>query len=494
MSARRFRAGVVVAAAALALAAVGAQRWRDARALLRAREAVAVRAADSVRAALARGEDLEAAAVRLERLLGYRVAVRCGGPEPAREAEAGAARTAGPEGESVPPPAACTPVPPCPCAPVPPCACAPVPSALLDSLRRDEAPLPVPGGAVAPLKDSDDWDVVGAVSVAAVPGAEARPPLVHPWTGLALALLAALAAWLWRWAGRTGERRRQETLAAWSFLGVPFLHLAVFSFGPLAFTVYLAFHEWSLVEPARPFVGLANFAELAHDPLFWTTLRNTALYTVYVPVTMAAALGLAVLLNRRRGGERLLRTVVFLPFVTSAVAIAIVWQWMFNPDFGLLNYLLSFLGIGPVNWLGSARTALAAIILVTVWTQVGYQMVVFLAGLQGIPQTYYDAALVDGATPWQRFRHVTLPLLRPVILFVLVTGIISGFQVFTLVYMMTEGGPLHSTDVIVYRIYQTAWEFLRFGSASAMALVLFGVLLVVTAVQFKLLGKRVDYT
>jgi len=210
-------------------------------------------------------------------------------------------------------------------------------------------------------------------------------------------------------------------------------------------------------------------------------------------VTMAAALGLALLLNRRRGGERVLRTVVFLPFVTSAVAIAIVWQWMFNPDFGLVNYALRLLHLPAFDWLGSPHTALLAIILVTVWTQVGYQMVVFLAGLQGIPQSYYDAALVDGATPWKRFRHVTLPLLRPVVLFVLVTGIISGFQVFTLVYMMTEGGPLHSTDVIVYRIYQTAWEFLRFGSASAMALVLFGILLAVTAVQFKLLGRRVEY-
>ena len=465
MSARRFQVGVLVTAVALAGGVLAGQWWREGRTLERLREAAAVEAADSVRVALARGEEPAATLSRLERVTGYRATVLCG-PDLVR-------RYAG--------------------TPVRQCAGTPVRQSLLDTLRRDEAPRPWPGGAVAPLMDADDWEVVGAVSVAAVPGAEARPPLVRPWTGLSVALLAALATWLWRWAGRTPERRRRETLAAWSFLGIPFLHLAVFSFGPLAFTVYLAFHEWSLVEPARPFVGLANFAELARDPLFWTTLRNTALYTTYVPITMAAALGLAILLNRRRGGERLVRTVVFLPFVTSAVAIAIVWQWMFNPDFGLANYLLSFLGIGPVNWLGSPRTALLAIIMVTVWTQVGYQMVVFLAGLQGIPQTYYDAALVDGATPWQRFRHVTLPLLRPVILFVLVTGIISGFQVFTLVYMMTEGGPLHSTDVIVYRIYQTAWEFLRFGSASAMALVLFGVLLVVTVIQFRLLGKRIDY-
>lgn len=458
MSARQVQLGVVLAAAALGASLVGWQRWREGRALERVREAAAVEAADSVRVALARGESPDSAAARAGLAVAGQVTVLCG-------------------------PAVCA---------VPPCSCAPVPSGLADSLRRDEAPRPWPGGAVAPLKDADDWDVVGAVVVTPLPGAEPALPLLHRSTAAGLALLTALAAWLWRWAARTPERRRRETLTAWSFLGVPFLHLSVFAFLPLAFTVYLAFHEWSLVEQARPFVGLANFRELGRDPLFWTTLRNTALYTTYVPVTMALAIGLALLLNRRRGGERLLRTVVFLPFVTSAVAIAIVWQWMFNPDSGLANYLLSFVGVGPVNWLGNPRTALLAIIVVTVWTQVGYQMVVFLAGLQGIPQTYYDAALVDGATPWQRFRHVTLPLLRPVVLFVLVTGIISGFQVFTLVYMMTEGGPLHSTDVIVYRIYQTAWEFLRFGSASAMALVLFGVLLVVTVVQFRLLGKRVE--
>ena len=474
MSARRFRAGVVVGAALCGAGLLAGQRWNDARARQQRRDAVALLAADSVRVAQVRGEEPAVTLARLERQTGYRATILCA-PELVRPCAGASVR-------------------PCVRASARPCARAPVPAGLLDSLRLDEAPRPWPSGSVAPLKDADGWDVVGAVAVTATGAARRAPgpstPLV-PASGLLL--VAALAAWLWRWAGRVPERRRRGTLVAWSFLGIPFLHLAVFSFGPLAFTVYLAFHEWSLLGGARPFVGLANFRELAGDPLFWRTLRNTALYTTYVPITMALALGLALLLNRRRGGERLLRTVVFLPFVTSAVAIAIVWQWMFNPDFGLANYLLGLAGVPSLDWLGSARTALFAIIVVTVWTQVGYQMIVFLAGLQGIPQTYYDAALVDGATPWQRFRHVTLPLLRPVILFVLVTGIISGFQVFTLVYMMTEGGPLHSTDVIVYRIYQTAWEFLRFGSASAMALVLFAVLLVVTVIQFRLLGKRIDY-
>ncbi len=375
-------------------------------------------------------------------------------------------------------------------------------AALLDSLTLDDAPRATAAGAIAPLKDADDWSVVGAVEVDPGPGARAGPPAIRaallvPLGAIALAALALLA-----WAARTPERRRRETVAAWTFLGLPMAHLAVFSFLPVAFTLYLAFHSWNLLERRRLYVGLANFRALLGDGLFWTTLRNTAEYVIYVPVTMAAAIGLALLLDERDtgkrargsgGGVRWLRAIVFLPYVTSMVAIAIVWQWMFNADFGLVNYVLHLVGLPAVDWLGNPRFALLSIVIVTVWTQVGYQMVIFLAGLQGIPRTYYDAALVDGATAWQRFRHVTLPLLRPVILFVLVTGVIAGFQVFTLVYMMTEGGPLHSTDVIVYRIYQTAWEFLRFGYASAMALILFLILLAVTVVQFKLLGRRVEY-
>jgi multiple sugar transport system permease protein len=349
------------------------------------------------------------------------------------------------------------------------------------------------GDAVlVPLKDAEDWDVVGAVAVGR-PAGLARASPWRPAVAWPLALLTAAAWLLVRWGARLAARRRRDLVTAWSFLGLPVLHLAVFSFVPVAFTVYLSFHRWDLVSPARPFVGLANYRELAADGLFWTTLRNTAFYALYVPVTMVLALAVALLLNRGRRGQRLLRAIVFLPYVSSVVAVGLVWQWMFNADFGLLNAGLRALGLGTVDWLGDPRTALAAIIIVTVWTQVGYQMLVFLAGLQGIPASYLDAATVDGASAWQRFRHVTLPLLRPVILFVLVTGIIAGFQVFTLVYLMTEGGPLHSTDVVVYRIYQTAWEFLRFGYASAMAVVLFLLLLGATLLQFRLLGRRVEH-
>jgi len=315
------------------------------------------------------------------------------------------------------------------------------------------------------------------------------------WLCLALAGLspavAALLGWVER--SRARPRRLRETLTAWGFLAPAAAHLAVFSFAPILFALYLSVHRWSLGESAKSFVGLENFGRVLRDPLVWISLRNTVLFTVQVPITMAIALGLALLLRRHSLITRIARTAFFLPYVASVVAIALVWQWMYHADFGALNWALSALGLAPVDWLGNPRTALAAVMVVSIWTQVGYQMVVFLAGLQGIPDAYLDAARVDGANAWRRFWRVTFPLLKPVTLFVLVTGIIGSFQVFTTVYVLTGGGPLHATDVLAYRIYQSAWGLSQFGSASALSLLLFAILFWVTWTQFKLLGKRVEY-
>ena len=315
------------------------------------------------------------------------------------------------------------------------------------------------------------------------------------WLCLALAGLspavAALLGWVER--SRARPRRLRETLTAWGFLAPAAAHLAMFSFAPILFALYLSVHRWSLGESAKPFVGLENFGRVLRDPLVWISLRNTVLFTVQVPITMAIALGLALLLRRHSLITRIARTAFFLPYVASVVAIALVWQWMYHADFGALNWALSALGLAPVDWLGNPRTALAAVMVVSIWTQVGYQMVVFLAGLQGIPDAYLDAARVDGANAWRRFWRVTFPLLKPVTLFVLVTGIIGSFQVFTTVYVLTGGGPLHATDVLAYRIYQSAWGLSQFGSASALSLLLFAILFWVTWTQFKLLGKRVEY-
>jgi multiple sugar transport system permease protein len=296
----------------------------------------------------------------------------------------------------------------------------------------------------------------------------------------------------WAGAAQAQPRRFRESLTAWGFIGPALVHLAIFSFAPLLFAGYLSLHRWGLVEPVRPFVGLANFAEVAGDSRFWHSLGVTAIYALYVPATMVVALLAALALDRSGLKVRLARTVLFLPFVSSVVAIALVWQWMYQADFGLINNLLSRIGISGPDWLGDPNYALPAVMILSVWVHLGYQMVIFLAGLQGIPEVYHDAARVDGASSWQRFRRITLPLLKPTILFVLVTGTISSFQVFTYVSIMTEGGPLHATEVVVYRIYQEAWEFLRFGTASAMSLVLLAILLLATWLQFRWLGRKVE--
>lgn len=428
-----------------------------------------------------------------------------------------------------------------------------------------------------PLKDRDDWDIVGVVAVQAEPYAELAVPLVAVLVGAALAgilalrgverlavhrsasvyatmvvpasllavmmaivavvlrlrvdaaerslpppsaqsrfdalalplpsgtlaalaltlILAAAVAALFTcgWAASAARRPadRRETLTAWGFLAPSALHLLVFTAGPLVFTLYLSLHDWDLLRSDRPFVGLANYLELLRDPLFWRALANTALYALYVPVSMVLALGAAMVLNQPLRGIKLLRAIVFLPTVVSYVAIAVVWQWMFNMDYGLLNLMLRAVQLPGVDWLGNPRTALLAVMIVSAWVQLGYQMVIYLAGLQGIPAHLLEAATLDGAGAWARFRHITLPLLQPVTTYLFVTGVIWSFQVFTLVYVMTEGGPVHATDVLVYRIYQNAWEFRRMGYASAMSWVLFAILLGLTLLQWRAVNRTVDH-
>ncbi|MEP7344729.1 MAG: sugar ABC transporter permease [Gemmatimonadaceae bacterium] len=310
---------------------------------------------------------------------------------------------------------------------------------------------------------------------------------------VAAASIGAILAAAWMASTRRGWAERRETWTAWSFLAPSALHLTIFTLGPLLFTLWVSLHDWDLLSARKPFVGLNNYRDMFADPLFWNALRNTAVYALYVPVTMVLALGAAVLLNRPMRGVRVLRAMVFIPTVVSFAAIAIVWQWMFNADYGLLNYLLRSVGLDAVDWLGNPSTALIAVMIVSAWIQIGYQMIIYLAGLQGIPSTLYEAATLDGASPWQRFQRITVPLLRPTSVYLFVTGVIWSFQVFTLVYVMTEGGPVHATDVLVYRIYQNAWEFRRMGYASAMSWFLFALLLMLTVTQWRVLNRRVEH-
>jgi multiple sugar transport system permease protein len=308
------------------------------------------------------------------------------------------------------------------------------------------------------------------------------------WGFVAISLLVALGLAL-RLLRQT-RQHRDEARAAWLFLAPSYLHVVVFLFAPILFSLYLALHRWSIADPRTAFVGVGNFAELARDREFWRALLNTLIYSLHVPVAMAVSLGLALALNRRMRLIGLLRVLFFIPSVSSLVAVAIVWQWLYNTDYGLLNYALRAAGLSKVGWLTNPHCALASVMLMSIWMTVGYQSVLFLAGLQGIPRQLQEAAMIDGAGRWRRFRHITLPMLRPTVFFVLVTSIIASWQVFTPVYVMTQGGPLHATDVAVFHVYQSAWEHLRMGYASAMAWVLFILLVVATYLQFRALGKE----
>lgn len=287
------------------------------------------------------------------------------------------------------------------------------------------------------------------------------------------------------------ERRMVQT--AMGFLLPSLVHLGLFVLTPIVVAAYLSFHRWDIVVQDKPFVGLANFGEILDDESFWNALRNTLIYSLNVPIGMIVSLSVALMLHKRLHWLGFLRTLYFLPSVTSFVAIALVWMWIYQPSFGAANYFLSFVGLPPLQWLNATGTAMVSVIIFSIWLGLGYQMVIFLAGLQSIPEELYEAARIDGATRWQNFRRITLPLLKPTTFFILVTSLIGSFQVFTSVYVMTAGGPVRSTDVIVYHIYQAAWEQLRMGYASAISWVLFVIIMIATWVQFKVMGQVVEY-
>ena len=316
----------------------------------------------------------------------------------------------------------------------------------------------------------------------------ASPAVALMASALGSALLVSLVLFLLPLAAR--PRALSRTLAAWGFLTPAAALLVVFTFGPLLFSLWISLHHWSLIDPAHPFAGLENYRALLSDGAWWSAVRNTGVFTLHVPLAMAVALSLALLTRESRRAVRWARLALFLPSITSVVAIAVVWKWLLNDGYGLANRALGAIGLGPVAWLSSPDIALVSLMVIGVWMVVGYQMVVFQAGLAAIPRVWYDAARVDGAGPWQRFRHVTLPGLRHTLFFVLVTSVIGSFQVFGLVYVMTEGGPLGATDVAVYHIYREAWEFLRFGNAAAMSWVLFGVVFAATWLHFRFLERR----
>lgn len=286
--------------------------------------------------------------------------------------------------------------------------------------------------------------------------------------------------------------QQKKARAAWCFLAPALLLLAVFFVLPVGAGLLLSLTDFDIYAVADPssarFVGLENYQHLLSDGTFWRAVGNT-LYFVLIggPLSLAVSLAAALLLNEKAVRLRgLLRTVYFAPVVTTLVSVAIIWRYLYHPRYGLLNYLLGFVGIDPVDWLGDPHWAMPAIILLAVWKNFGYNMLILLAGLQVIPRDLYEAAAIDGAGRWARFRHITLPGLAPTFLFVSVTTMIGYFQVFAEPYVMTQGGPLGATRSLVLFMYEEGFRWWRMGMASAVAVLLLCITLIGTLLQLRL--------
>lgn len=288
--------------------------------------------------------------------------------------------------------------------------------------------------------------------------------------------------------------RLKKNLVAYSFILPNLLGFAVFTLIPVAFSLVLAFLNWDGANVIS-WAGLGNFARMFNDTTFRIALLNTFYYVfLTVPLTMAAALGLAMLLNQPLRGRNFFRTTFFFPYVASLVAVAVVWNMIFHPEAGPVNQFLMSLGVQePPRWTASTTWAMPTVIMASVWKGMGYYMLIYLAGLQGIPASLYEAAAVDGATAWQRFRYITLPMLTPATFFVLIMATISAFKVFDLILVMTGGGPGRATNVLVLHIYNTAFKEFRFGYSSAIAMVMFAIVLIITIVQFRMERRWVNY-
>jgi multiple sugar transport system permease protein len=287
-----------------------------------------------------------------------------------------------------------------------------------------------------------------------------------------------------------------QARAAWYFLTPALVLIGLFFFLPVGASLLLSVTDFDIYALGNSslarFVGSRNYSNLVHNPTFWTAIKNTFYFAlVGGPLTVAVSLGAALLVNARAIRLRgLFRTIYFTPFVTTLVAIAVVWRYLYHPRYGLLNYLLGHIGIGPIDWLGDPHWAMPAIIVMAIWKNFGYNMLIFIAGLQSIPEELYEAARIDGAGPLRRFRHVTIPQLAPTFLFVGVVTMIGYFQLFAEPYVMTGGGPLRATTSLVLFMYEEGFRWWRMGVAAAIAFVLFGIILLWTLLQMRLQRER----
>lgn len=294
--------------------------------------------------------------------------------------------------------------------------------------------------------------------------------------------------------GKTISYQTAENIKDFTLALPALFFLVVFTYYPLVNTFYLSFTRWDFIKPFKEFVALDNYQWIFNNDLFYKVLSNTVWYTVLdVILTLSLGLLLALLFNHVSRMFNALRLIVFMPHYISMVIAAMIFIWIFNSQYGILNQTLALFGIDPLHWLTNPSTALFAVVVVSVWKGVGYAMIIFLAGMRGISKSYYEAAEIDGANFWQRLRYITLPLLSPITLFLLITSIIGSMQVFQSVDVMTGGGPLNATNVLVYWIYNMAFSEFRAGRASAAVMILFVILISLTAILMRISRKKVHY-
>ncbi|WP_258804360.1 carbohydrate ABC transporter permease [Pseudarthrobacter sp. NS4] len=285
---------------------------------------------------------------------------------------------------------------------------------------------------------------------------------------------------------RRSRLHRKEHQAALVFVAIPVIGFLLFTLFPLLFSVYASFTNWNGIS-APVFKGLDNYTKMFGDRYFLKSLWNTLYMMLGIPIGLAISLALALAMNRKMRGTTFFRTVYYLPVISSIAAVAILWQWAFNGDFGLINQGLALVGIDGPNWLQDTATVKPALIIMAIWKGLGYSMLLYLAALQSVPRYLYEAAALDGASAWQQFRHITIPMVRPVTFFLIVTSIIAGSQIFVEINIMTPtGGPEFESASIVWYIWQKAFDNLQMGYASAMSVVLGLLVFVITFIQFRL--------
>jgi ABC-type sugar transport system permease subunit len=301
--------------------------------------------------------------------------------------------------------------------------------------------------------------------------------------------VAAKRAWNWY--------RVSEGLTPYLLIAPLLILMAVFIYWPLIYSTYLSFFDWNFVRPEKDYVGWDNFTRLPDDPRFIQSLRGTAIYTVaLIPLQVLLPLGLALLLFRTRDSrlQGAYRVLLFSPTVIAYSVAAIMWLWIFNPNYGVLNKALSFFGIDAVRWLSDRDTAIWAIIMVATWKTLGFHMLLYLAALEGIPKDYIEAAQLDGASNWQLMKSIRFPLMTPTFFFVLVTTVISvNDDVFAAINVLTNGGPFDSTTNIIYYLYQQGFKYFQIGAGSAVAVIVFAVTVFLTWLQFRFVERHVHY-